>query len=77
MQQPFNVRSAHQSMHHLVADADWSDQQLLGTVAQQVLPTLMQQSKPYVCRIRSCPRSASQEMLRRRIPRLDAHKNPN
>lgn len=43
--QPFNVRSAHQSMHHLVADADWSDQQLLGAVAQQVLPTLMQQSQ--------------------------------
>ncbi|AAW73627.1 transposase [Xanthomonas oryzae pv. oryzae KACC 10331] len=26
---PQNVRSAHQSMHHLVADADWSDQALL------------------------------------------------
>src|SRR3569833_555136 len=23
--QPQNVRSAHQSMHHLVADADWND----------------------------------------------------
>jgi SRSO17 transposase len=23
--QPQNVRSAHQSMHHLVADAEWSD----------------------------------------------------
>jgi SRSO17 transposase len=30
---PQNVRSAHQSMHHLVADADWSDQVLLATVS--------------------------------------------
>ncbi len=30
---PQNVRSAHQSMHHLVADADWSDQALLAAVA--------------------------------------------
>ncbi|OLG97762.1 transposase, partial [Xanthomonas oryzae] len=29
---PQNVRSAHQSMHHLVADADWSDQALLAAV---------------------------------------------
>ncbi len=28
--QPGNVRSAHQSMHHLVADAEWSDQGLAG-----------------------------------------------
>ncbi|RBF73588.1 transposase, partial [Xanthomonas oryzae] len=37
---PQNVRSAHQSMHHLVADADWSDQALLAAVAAQVLPPL-------------------------------------
>ena len=42
--QPQNVRSAHQSMHHLVADADWSDQGLLAAVASQVLPTLMKKS---------------------------------
>src|ERR1019366_8451569 len=29
---PQDVRSAHQSMHHLVADADWSDQGLLAAV---------------------------------------------
>ena len=38
--QPQNVRSAHQSMHHLVADADWSDGALLATVAREVAPVL-------------------------------------
>jgi SRSO17 transposase len=39
--QPQNVRSAHQSMHHLVADAEWSDQALLAAVTEQVLPALV------------------------------------
>jgi SRSO17 transposase len=39
--QPQNVRSAHQSMHHLVADAEWSDQGLLAAVSAQVLPPLL------------------------------------
>jgi SRSO17 transposase len=43
--QPQNVRSAHQSMHHLVADADWSDAALLAAVAAQVLPVLTTKSK--------------------------------
>lgn len=43
---PQNVRSAHQSMHHLVADADWSDPRLLAAVAAQVLPTLMKKNLP-------------------------------
>ena len=38
---PENVRSAHQSMHHLVADADWEDRAVLGAVAQQVVPELL------------------------------------
>ena len=42
---PQNVRSAHQSMHHLVADADWSDERLLAAVASQVLPTLFKKSR--------------------------------
>jgi SRSO17 transposase len=42
--QPRNVRSAHQSMHHLVATADWSDQALLAAVATQVLPALSKKS---------------------------------
>jgi SRSO17 transposase len=39
--QPDNVRSAHQAMHHLVADAPWSDEALLAAVAEQVLPGLI------------------------------------
>ena len=44
--QPNNVRSAHQSMHHLVADAPWSDEALLGSVAEQVLPTMIRAGEP-------------------------------
>lgn len=43
--QPQNVRSAHQSMHHLVADADWSDATLLAVVSSQVLPRLTKKSE--------------------------------
>ncbi len=38
---PEQVRSAHQSMHHLVADAPWSDEALLSAVAGRVLPQLI------------------------------------
>lgn len=41
--QPENVPSAHQSMHHLVADSDWSDGALLAAVAGKVLPVLTRQ----------------------------------
>ena len=37
---PQDVRSAHQSMHHLVADSEWSDTALLGAVAREVVPVL-------------------------------------
>jgi len=37
---PQDVCSAHQSMHHLVADADWSDAALLQAVRAAVLPVL-------------------------------------
>jgi SRSO17 transposase len=46
--QPDNVRSAHQSMHHLVADADWSDAAMLAAVAGQVLPALIKADEPWV-----------------------------
>ena len=39
---PANVRSAHQSMHHLVATAEWDDTAVLAAVAAQVVPTLLQ-----------------------------------
>ena len=44
--QPQNVRSAHQSMHHLVAEAPWSDEAVLSTVAQQVLAKLIEVDEP-------------------------------
>jgi SRSO17 transposase len=37
---PQDVRSAHQSMHHLVADSEWSDGALLAAVAREVVPVL-------------------------------------
>lgn len=37
---PQDVRSAHQSMHHLVSTSDWSDEALLAAVAAQVVPAL-------------------------------------
>ena len=37
---PQDVRSAHQSMHHPVADSAWSDTTLLAAVAREVVPVL-------------------------------------
>ena len=37
---PQDVRSAHQSMHHLVADSQWSDAALLAAVVREVVPVL-------------------------------------
>jgi SRSO17 transposase len=37
---PGNVRRTHQSLHHIVADAAWSDVALLKQVREQVLPAM-------------------------------------
>jgi len=37
---PGNVRQMHQSLHHIVADAAWSDDALLNQVRNQVLPVM-------------------------------------
>ena len=37
---PENVRSMHQSLHHLVADAPWSDDDMLAEVRRAVLPAM-------------------------------------
>jgi len=42
---PQDVCSAHQSMHHLVADSEWSDTAVLATVAREVLPVLSEGGK--------------------------------
>lgn len=45
---PDNVRRMHQSLHHLVADAPWSDEELLRQVRRSVLPA-MEKKGPIVC----------------------------
>ena len=37
---PGNVRQIHHSLHHIVADAPWSDEALLKQVRRQVLPAM-------------------------------------
>lgn len=44
---PHDVRSAHQSMHHLVADAPWNDRAVLAAVAQHVVPALMKKDERF------------------------------
>jgi SRSO17 transposase len=41
---PENVRRMHQSLHHVVADAPWSDGAVLEQVRNQVLPTMTKAS---------------------------------
>jgi SRSO17 transposase len=38
--EPERVRAAHQSLHHFVAKADWSDDAVLSVVRAQVLPAI-------------------------------------
>jgi len=40
---PDNVRQTHQSLHHVVAHAPWSDEDLLEAVRQYVLPAMQKQ----------------------------------
>jgi SRSO17 transposase len=40
--EPGRVRAAHQSLHHFVASADWSDDALLAAVRAHALPVLQQ-----------------------------------
>lgn len=40
--EPGRVQAAHQSLHHFVAKADWSDEALLAAVRTQVLPIIEQ-----------------------------------
>lgn len=40
---PGNVRQMHQSLHHVVADAPWSDEELLAQVRGSVLPSMERQ----------------------------------
>ena len=40
---PHNVRRMHQSLHHLVADAPWSDEAVLDSALDFVLPAMLRQ----------------------------------
>ncbi|HZL52373.1 MAG TPA: IS701 family transposase [Terracidiphilus sp.] len=40
---PGNVRQMHQSLHHIVAEAAWSDEAVLAEVRRQVLPSMTRQ----------------------------------
>lgn len=40
---PNDVRRMHQSLHHLVADAPWNDEEMLAEVREYVLPTMHKQ----------------------------------
>jgi SRSO17 transposase len=40
--QPGRVQAAHQSLHHFVAKADWSDDAVLAAVRARVLPVIKQ-----------------------------------
>jgi SRSO17 transposase len=42
---PGSVRQMHQSLHHIVADAPWSDEALLEQVRRQVLPAMTKKHK--------------------------------
>src|ERR1700722_6754691 len=45
---PDNVRQTHQSLHHLVADAAWSDDEVLRKVRSYTLAA-MQKNGPVIC----------------------------
>ena len=40
---PNDCRRMHQSLHHLVADAPWNDEEMLSEVRRYVLPTMEKQ----------------------------------
>jgi len=44
---PLHVSAKHQSLHHLVADSEWSDVAVLGRVREWVMPTLGHKSGFY------------------------------
>src|SRR4051794_2164423 len=46
---PQNVRSRHQSLHHFVADANWSDERMLHEIALEQIEHLLAQGAPRHC----------------------------
>jgi hypothetical protein len=52
---PDNVRRMHQSLHHLVADAPWNDEEMLAEVRRYVLPTMQKHGEVVAWMIRVFP----------------------
>ena len=60
--QPGRVRAAHQSLHHVVAKSDWSDDVVLAAVRAHVLPIIA--INP--CRMPGLKQELAQEAKRQR-----------
>src|SRR4030095_8368733 len=46
---PHDVRRMHQSLHHLVADAPWNDEEMLAQVRREVLPAMQKHDPVVAC----------------------------
>jgi SRSO17 transposase len=59
--QPGRVQAAHQSLHHFVAKADWSDDTVLAAVRARVQPVIEQRGpiRALIIDDTACPRKAS------------------
>jgi SRSO17 transposase len=44
---PLHVSAKHQSLHHLVAQSEWSDREVLACVREWMMPELGHRSKVY------------------------------
>jgi SRSO17 transposase len=53
---PQRVQAAHQSLHHFVAQAEWSDEAVLDVVRARVLPAIERRSRRGSLTIRAFPR---------------------
>ena len=56
---PDNVRRVHQSLHHLVADAPWSDEAVLDSSLDFVLPAMLRQGPVVAWVVDDCCQSSN------------------
>ena len=65
--EPDNVRQKHQSLHHFVADAPWSDQAVLDQVHHWALPVLLADKDQPVWTVdaRACRKRATTQLVLR------------
>jgi SRSO17 transposase len=62
--EPERVQATHQSLHHLVAKADWSDEAMLTVVRSQVLPAIEQHGaiNAWIVDDSGCPKKGIQSV---------------